>query len=71
SALAEVRAAYLAAGLDDYLAKPFEKSDLKGLIARWLGKGPSAGAGAALAANYPSPLAPFSTDCHIGFELFC
>jgi len=47
SALAEDRAAYLAAGLDDYLAKPFEKSDLKGLIARWLGKGPYAGAGAA------------------------
>ena len=31
--LAEDRAAYLAAGLDDYLAKPFEKADLTALFA--------------------------------------
>ncbi len=35
NAFAEDRAAYLAAGLDDYLAKPFEKLDLAALFARW------------------------------------
>lgn len=35
NAFAEDRAAYLAAGLDDYLAKPFEASDLTSLFARW------------------------------------
>jgi PAS domain S-box-containing protein len=35
NAFAEDRSAYLAAGLDDYLAKPFEKSDLASLFARW------------------------------------
>ncbi|XSG83173.1 MAG: ATP-binding protein [Methyloligella sp. ZOD6] len=35
NAFAEDRAAYLEAGLDDYLAKPFEKNDLLTLIARW------------------------------------
>jgi CheY-like chemotaxis protein len=35
SVFAEDRATYLAAGLDDYLAKPFEKSDLAALFARW------------------------------------
>ncbi|MGE5260177.1 MAG: ATP-binding protein [Actinomycetota bacterium] len=35
NAFAEDRAAYLAAGLDDYLAKPFEKVDLAALFARW------------------------------------
>lgn len=35
NAFAEDRAAYLAAGLDDYLAKPFEASDLAALFARW------------------------------------
>ncbi|MEX2166474.1 MAG: ATP-binding protein [Methyloceanibacter sp.] len=35
NAFAEDRAAYLAAGLDDYLAKPFEKEDLASLLARW------------------------------------
>ena len=29
------RPAYLEAGLDDYLAKPFEKADLAALFARW------------------------------------
>jgi PAS domain S-box-containing protein len=37
NAFAEDRAAYLAAGLDDYLAKPFEKADLAALLARWRG----------------------------------
>jgi PAS domain S-box-containing protein len=44
NALVEDRAAYLQAGLDDYLAKPFEKDDLIALIARWR-KGARAGAG--------------------------
>jgi PAS domain S-box-containing protein len=35
NAFAEDRAAYLEAGLDDYLAKPFEKADLAMLLARW------------------------------------
>ncbi|MGV1013564.1 MAG: ATP-binding protein [Methyloceanibacter sp.] len=35
NAFAEDRAAYLAAGLDDYLAKPFETADLVALFARW------------------------------------
>ena len=35
NAFAEDRATYLAAGLDDYLAKPFEKADLAALLARW------------------------------------
>ncbi|HZP10348.1 ATP-binding protein [Methyloceanibacter sp.] len=35
NAFAEDRAAYLAAGLDDYLAKPFEAADLALLFARW------------------------------------
>jgi signal transduction histidine kinase/CheY-like chemotaxis protein len=35
SAFAEDRAAYREEGLDDYLAKPFEKADLAALFARW------------------------------------
>ena len=35
NAFADDRAAYLEAGLDDYLAKPFEKTDLGALLARW------------------------------------
>ncbi len=35
NALAEDRALYLAAGLDDYLAKPFHTDDLDALFARW------------------------------------
>ena len=35
NAFAEDRATYLAAGLDDYLAKPFEKRDLTALLSRW------------------------------------
>ncbi|MEM7191961.1 MAG: ATP-binding protein, partial [Pseudomonadota bacterium] len=37
NALPEDRASYLEAGLDDYLAKPFEKRDLEIVLARWLG----------------------------------
>jgi CheY-like chemotaxis protein len=35
NAFAEDRDAYIEAGLDDYLAKPFEKADLAALFARW------------------------------------
>ncbi|MEG6508207.1 ATP-binding protein [Methyloligella sp. 2.7D] len=35
NAFAEDRKAYLAAGLDDYLAKPFDKADLVSLLGRW------------------------------------
>ena len=35
NAYADDRAAYLDAGLDDYLAKPFEKADLAALFTRW------------------------------------
>ena len=38
NAFAEDQAAYLAAGLDDYLAKPFEKQDLSALLSRWHGE---------------------------------
>ena len=38
-AFAEDRASYLAAGLDDYLAKPFEKSDLAAMLSRWIARG--------------------------------
>jgi PAS domain S-box-containing protein len=50
NAFAEDRAAYLAAGLDDYLAKPFDRQDLMALLARWGGAAEGhgqAGAGAA------------------------
>jgi CheY-like chemotaxis protein len=41
-AYAEDRASYLDAGLDDYLAKPFEKTDLAALFARWYRPRPKA-----------------------------
>jgi len=50
NAFAEDRAAYLAGGLDDYLAKPFEKADLAALFARWGGKDSEAAQGAGLGA---------------------
>lgn len=47
NAYAEDRDSYLAAGLDDYLAKPFEKRDLQELVARWQEDPLEAEAGAA------------------------
>jgi len=43
NAFAEDRAAYLESGLDDYLAKPFEKADLAALFARWQRRGSQEG----------------------------
>jgi CheY-like chemotaxis protein len=40
NAFAEDRASYLAAGLDDYLAKPFEKEDLAAPFDRWRRRSP-------------------------------
>ncbi|ODA67906.1 Signal transduction histidine-protein kinase BarA [Methyloligella halotolerans] len=51
NAFAEDRAAYLEAGLDDYLAKPFEKNDLLTLIGRWQIAGAASGAADAEAAS--------------------
>jgi CheY-like chemotaxis protein len=50
NALAEDREVYLAAGLDDYLAKPFEKADLAALLARWRHKKAESGGPSALGA---------------------
>jgi PAS domain S-box-containing protein len=36
-AFAEDRVRYLELGLDDYLAKPFERDDMLGLVAKWTG----------------------------------
>lgn len=52
------RAACLAAGMDDHLAKPFRRETLHGILARWLGKNkhesaPSVAPGTAVCANSP------------------
>jgi CheY-like chemotaxis protein len=50
NAFAEDSAAYLAAGLDNYLAKPFDRQDFMALLACWGGAAENhgqAGAGAA------------------------
>lgn len=38
NAFAEGRQRCLAAGMDEYLAKPFDASDLKTLLDRWVGR---------------------------------
>ncbi|HEX3395987.1 MAG TPA: two-component regulator propeller domain-containing protein [Steroidobacteraceae bacterium] len=48
------RAACLAAGMDDHLAKPFRREALHGILVRWLGK-QKHGAGSASAARAPEP----------------
>jgi len=45
NAFDEDRQRYLAAGLDDYLAKPFEVRDLQAIMQRWLRHGPDRAAG--------------------------
>jgi len=46
-ATAEGRAACLAAGMDDYLAKPFTREALRAVLVRWLPEAPAAGVTAA------------------------
>ncbi len=48
SAFAEDKKRYFEAGMDDYLAKPFDKTDLEAILKRWLGQvsGPDADAAA-------------------------
>jgi CheY-like chemotaxis protein len=41
NAFAEDRQRCLAAGLDDYLAKPFDKHELLAMIERWRARGPT------------------------------
>jgi signal transduction histidine kinase/CheY-like chemotaxis protein/streptogramin lyase/HPt (histidine-containing phosphotransfer) domain-containing protein len=53
------RAACLAAGMDDYLAKPFRREVLRGMLARWLGRdGAETSAAAPAAQAAPTPLPP-------------
>lgn len=40
NAFAEDKQRYLAAGMDDYLAKPFDKAGLEGVLRRWFGPAP-------------------------------
>jgi PAS domain S-box-containing protein len=40
NAFAEDKQRYLAAGLDDYLAKPFDKAGLEAVLTRWFGSRP-------------------------------
>ncbi|MFA6139449.1 MAG: ATP-binding protein [Hyphomicrobium sp.] len=40
NAFAEDKQRYLAAGLDDYLAKPFDKAGLEAVLTRWFGRRP-------------------------------
>jgi CheY-like chemotaxis protein len=44
SAFAEDKKRYLEAGLDDYLAKPFDKAALEAVLGRWLRRGAGAAA---------------------------
>jgi CheY-like chemotaxis protein len=39
NAFAEDRQRYLEAGMDDYLAKPFDKASLETVLVRWFGRG--------------------------------
>ena len=38
SAFAEDKKRYLEAGMDDYLAKPFDKASLEAVLRRWFGQ---------------------------------
>ena len=38
NAFAEDKQRYLAAGMDDYLAKPFDKAELEAVLTRWFGR---------------------------------
>jgi len=47
NAFAEDRQRYLEAGMDDYLAKPFDRADLEDLLRRWSGRQDGNGTGTA------------------------
>ena len=47
SAFAEDKMRYLEAGMDDYLAKPFDKASLEAVLKRWFGRRPRGNADAA------------------------
>lgn len=47
NAFAEDRQRYLDAGMDDYLAKPFDKASLEAVLVRWFGRRPSGNTDAA------------------------
>ncbi len=47
SAFAEDKKRYLEAGMDDYLAKPFDKASLEAVLKRWFGQAADGGADAA------------------------
>ncbi len=47
SAFAEDKKRYLEAGMDDYLAKPFDKAGLEAVLKRWFGQAAGGGADAA------------------------
>ncbi len=58
NATSEGREACLAAGMDDYLAKPFPRAALHTVLARWLPATTSAAAPAVVAAPAPAPAVP-------------
>jgi CheY-like chemotaxis protein len=47
SAFAEDKKRYFEAGMDDYLAKPFDKAGLEAVLKRWFGQAAGPGADAA------------------------
>jgi PAS domain S-box-containing protein len=47
NAFADDRQRYLDAGMDDYLAKPFDKASLEAVLMRWFGERPDGDTGAA------------------------
>ena len=56
NAMAGMREDYLAAGMNDYLAKPFQVDDLLAVVAKWCGGRPAADA--APSGPIPAPVAP-------------
>ena len=73
NAFAEDKQRYLAAGMDDYLAKPFDKAGLEAVLKRWFGRRaaakvtqppepcpcePAISCAFAGRKTYPGPLAP-------------